>query len=99
MILKVAPAISTGNAIIYKPSEIAPITSVMIAEIFKYCGLLDGVLNVVNGDKETGEILCSNNLIAKVSFTGGNKTGKIVYKIYYNKIIRFLKFVQKVLNV
>ena len=49
---KLAPAISSGNAMILKPSERTPSTSVLLAELLKEAGLPDGVLQVVHGDKE-----------------------------------------------
>src|SRR5690606_39681856 len=49
---KMAPALSSGNAMILKPSERVPSTSLLLAELLQEAGLPDGVLQAVNGDKE-----------------------------------------------
>ncbi len=73
---KSAPALMMGNTIIYKPSELTPITSLLLAEIFIQAGMPPGVFNVVLGDGEVGEALLALPGIAKVSFTGSVPTGK-----------------------
>lgn len=75
---KAAPALAAGNAMIFKPSEVTPLTALKLAEIFSEAGLPDGVFNVVQGDHEVGEALTQHPDIAKVSFTGGVPTGKKV---------------------
>lgn len=60
---------------IFKPSPLAPITTTILAEILYDAGAPPGTLNIVQGDAETGTILCQNSDIAKVSFTGGIQTG------------------------
>lgn len=75
---KAAPALAAGNAMIFKPSEVTPLTALKLAEIFTEAGLPDGVFNVVQGNYEVGEALTQHPDIAKVSFTGGVPTGKKV---------------------
>ena len=75
---KAAPALAAGNAMIFKPSEVTPLTALKLAEIFTEAGLPDGVFNVVQGDYNVGEALTQHPDIAKVSFTGGVPTGKKV---------------------
>lgn len=75
---KAAPALAAGNAMIFKPSEVTPLTAVKLAEIFTEAGLPDGVFNVVQGDYRVGSALSEHPEIAKVSFTGGVPTGKKV---------------------
>ncbi|WP_286797234.1 betaine-aldehyde dehydrogenase [Psychrobacter sp. UBA6291] len=75
---KAAPALAAGNAMIFKPSEVTPLTALKLAEIFTEAGLPDGVFNVVQGDYKVGEALTQHPDIAKVSFTGGVPTGKKV---------------------
>jgi malonate-semialdehyde dehydrogenase (acetylating)/methylmalonate-semialdehyde dehydrogenase len=65
---------------ILKPSEVVPLSSIRIAEMLKEAGLPDGVLNIVNGDKEIVEAICSHPGIEGVSFVGSTKVAKIVYK-------------------
>ncbi|MBF0803792.1 MULTISPECIES: betaine-aldehyde dehydrogenase [unclassified Neisseria] len=75
---KAAPALAAGNAMVFKPSEITPMGTLKLAEIFTEAGLPGGVFNVVQGDWRVGEALSTHPEIAKVSFTGGVATGKKV---------------------
>lgn len=75
---KSAPALATGNAMILKPSEVTPLTTLMLAEIFTEAGLPDGVFNVVQGDGRVGAMLTEHVGIDKISFTGEVGTGKKV---------------------
>ncbi|MFZ4591686.1 MAG: CoA-acylating methylmalonate-semialdehyde dehydrogenase [Ignavibacteria bacterium] len=72
-------AIAAGNTMVFKPSEIVPITSNHIAEMLKEAGLPDGVFNIVNGDREIVEGICDHPGISTVSFVGSTKVAKIVY--------------------
>lgn len=73
-------ALALGNCMILKPSEVVPVSAVRLAELLKEAGLPDGVLNVVNGDKEMVEAICDHPGIEAVSFVGSTKVAKIVYK-------------------
>jgi betaine-aldehyde dehydrogenase len=75
---KAAPALACGNAMIFKPAELTPLTAPKLAEIFTEAGLPDGVFNVVQGFAETGRLLTRHPSIAKVSLTGEVSTGKAV---------------------
>lgn len=75
---KAAPALATGNAMIFKPSEETPLGALKLAEIFIEAGVPAGVFNVVQGAAETGSWLSGHPDIAKVSFTGEVGTGKKV---------------------
>ncbi|MCP1313032.1 MULTISPECIES: betaine-aldehyde dehydrogenase [unclassified Halomonas] len=75
---KAAPALAAGNAVVFKPSEVTPLTTLKLAEIFTEAGLPDGVFNVVQGDGRVGAMLSEHPGIAKVSFTGEVGTGKKV---------------------
>jgi betaine-aldehyde dehydrogenase len=76
---KSAPALAAGNAMIFKPSEMTPLSTLRLAEIYSEAGLPDGVFNVVTGDGKTvGTWLTEHPGIAKISFTGGVATGKKV---------------------
>ncbi|STQ13446.1 betaine aldehyde dehydrogenase [Enterobacter cloacae] len=67
---KSAPALAAGNAMIFKPSEVTPLTALKLAEIYTEAGLPDGVFNVLPGvGAETGQYLTEHPGIAKVSFT------------------------------
>jgi len=75
---KSAPALACGNAMIFKPSEMTPLTAPKLAEIYTEAGLPDGVFNVVQGERDTGAMLVAHPGIAKVSLTGEVGTGKKV---------------------
>lgn len=77
---KLAPALACGNTFVYKPSQFTPLTSVVLAEIMTEVGIPDGVINVVQGDGETGNILCHHPLVSKVTFTGSVTTGQKIMK-------------------
>ncbi|WP_108462200.1 aldehyde dehydrogenase family protein [Devosia naphthalenivorans] len=73
---KVAPAISTGCTVVLKPSEMAPLSAMILAEIIHDSGLPQGVFNLINGDGPTvGESLASHPEIDLVSFTGSTAAG------------------------
>ncbi|SFL34164.1 betaine-aldehyde dehydrogenase [Methylobacterium pseudosasicola] len=73
---KSAPALAAGNAMIFKPSEVTPLTALVLAELYTKAGLPDGVFNVLPGfGSEIGAWLTEHPAIAKVSFTGGTATG------------------------
>ncbi|WP_249138387.1 betaine-aldehyde dehydrogenase [Phenylobacterium montanum] len=75
---KSAPALACGNAMIFKPAELTPLTALRLAEIFTEAGLPDGVFNVVQGFAATGQLLSRHPKIRKISLTGEVGTGKKV---------------------
>src|SRR5260221_6869635 len=75
---KSAPALACGNAMIFKPAELTPLTAVRLAEIYAEAGLPPGVFNVVQGDGAVGRMLTTHPRIAKVSLTGEVGTGRKV---------------------
>ena len=75
---KSAPALACGNAMIFKPAELTPLTAAVLAEIYTEAGVPPGVFNVVQGDARTGELLVRHPAVAKVSLTGEVGTGKRV---------------------
>ncbi|SFU86893.1 betaine-aldehyde dehydrogenase [Halomonas korlensis] len=75
---KAAPALAAGNAMVFKPSEVTPLTAMALAEILTEAGLPDGVFNVVHGDGRVGQMLTAHPGIDKVTFTGEVGTGKKV---------------------
>jgi len=79
---KVAPAIAAGCTVVLKPSEIAPLSSMLLADIIHSSGLPAGVFNLVNGDGPTvGEAIASHPEIDMVSFTGSTSAGIKVAKL------------------
>nr|WP_297460239.1 betaine-aldehyde dehydrogenase [uncultured Halomonas sp.] len=75
---KAAPALAAGNAVVFKPSEVTPLSTLKLAEIFTEAGLPDGVFNVIQGDGNVGAMLTGHAGIDKVTFTGEVGTGKKV---------------------
>jgi len=79
--LKVVPAFATGCTMILKPSEIAPISAMLFAEMIDEAGFPAGVFNLVNGDGAgVGTQISSHPDIDMVSFTGSTRAGKLITK-------------------
>ncbi len=76
---KIGPALSCGNAMIMKPSERAPSVPLMLAEIFKEAGLPDGILQVINGDKEAVDGILDNDTVQAVGFVGSTPIAEYIY--------------------
>ena len=70
------PALAAGNAVVLKPSEVTPLTSLLMAEMLAECGLPEGVFQVATGRGETGAALV--DAVDFVMFTGSVETGKKV---------------------
>ena len=75
---KTAPALAAGNAMIFKPSELTPVTAVELCKIVEEAGAPPGLFNVVLGKGEVGAALADHPGIAKISLTGSVPTGKRV---------------------
>lgn len=79
---KVAPALATGCTVVLKPSEIAPLSSLLFAQVVHEAGLPPGVFNLVNGDGPTvGEAIAGHPGVDMVSFTGSTGAGVRVAKL------------------
>ncbi len=75
---KAAPALACGNAMLFKPAELTPLTAVKLAEVFAAAGLPDGIFQVVQGGADTGRLLTRHPQIRKISLTGEVGTGRAV---------------------
>ena len=73
-------AIAAGNTVVLKPSEKDPSASIWMAKLFQEAGLPDGVLNVVNGDKESVDALLEHPDVASISFVGSTPIAKYIYE-------------------
>lgn len=71
-------ALACGNSMIFKPSELTPLSAFKLAEIYSEAGVPDGVFNVLSGGGSTGQLLVEHDRIDKVSFTGSTPTGRRV---------------------
>jgi aldehyde dehydrogenase (NAD+) len=79
VVAKVAPALAAGCTMVLKPSEFAPLSSYLLAEIFQEAGVPAGVFNLVSGDGPTvGAAISSHPDVAMVSFTGSTRAGVAV---------------------
>jgi len=78
---KVAPALAAGCTMVLKPSEVAPVNAILLAEILDAAGVPKGVFNLVNGDgPSVGEAMSSHPDIHMMSFTGSTRAGVLVAK-------------------
>lgn len=79
--LKVIPALLAGNTVVLKPSEIAPLSSILFTEIVDEAGLPKGVFNMVNGDGPgVGTQLSTHPDVEMISFTGSTRAGIAITK-------------------
>lgn len=86
---KVAPALATGCTVVLKPSEIAPLSAMVLAEVIHDAGLPPGVFNLVNGDGPTvGEAIAAHPDIDMVSLTGSTGAGIRVSKLAADTVKR-----------
>jgi aminomuconate-semialdehyde/2-hydroxymuconate-6-semialdehyde dehydrogenase len=76
---RVAPALASGNAVVLKPPEWAPLTASMLADLAREAGLPDGALNVLQGiGEEAGAALTRHPGVDRIAFTGSIETGRLV---------------------
>lgn len=74
--IKLAPILACGNTVVLKPSEVAPLSALMLAELAHEVGFPPGVINVLNGTgAEAGAALVSHPRVEKITFTGRHQTG------------------------
>lgn len=86
---KLAPALAAGNATVFKPSEITPLSSIRLFEIFDEIGLPKGVANLVLGaGKTVGSAITNHKDIDKIIFTGGTSTARDIMTSAANSNIK-----------
>ena len=86
---KIAPALISGNAVVFKPASQAPLTAVHLAEVLDEAGLPKGVLNLVTGSgSRVGNILVTDERINGVSFTGSYEVGTGIYQKTAQRMLR-----------
>ncbi len=77
---KSAPAIVSGNCVVFKPAELTPATSMLLADIYEQAGLPPGVFNMLVGSgSDVGEAMVHAPELRAISFTGSNKIGNALY--------------------
>jgi len=75
---KSAPALACGNAMLFKPADLTPLTAQKLQEVYRAAGLPKGLFQVLQGPAETGRLLSRHAQIRKVSLTGSVPTGRAV---------------------
>ncbi|MFA3791795.1 succinylglutamate-semialdehyde dehydrogenase [Aliiglaciecola sp. SL4] len=76
----IVPALIAGNTIVFKPSDLTPLVAQKMVKLWQQAGLPSGVLNLVQGEVETGKALASHAEIDGLFFTGSSRTGKILHE-------------------
>jgi betaine-aldehyde dehydrogenase len=77
---KLAPALAAGCASLLKPSPMTPLSTLILAEIIADCGVPKGIVNVLPGGAETGQLLAEHEAIDGISFTGSTAVGTAVMR-------------------
>lgn len=81
----IVPALIAGDTVVFKPSELAPEPGAFIVKAMEEAGVPAGVVNLVQGGRETGEALSLNDDIDGLLFTGGARTGQALTRIFAEK--------------
>ncbi len=76
----IVPALIAGNTIVFKPSELTPMVAEKTLELWQRAGLPAGVINLVQGARETGEALAAHDGIDGLLFTGSSATGRLLHR-------------------
>jgi betaine-aldehyde dehydrogenase len=77
---KIGPALAAGCTIVLKPAPGTPLSTLLLAELTKEAGFPDGVINIVTGGNETGQMMVEHPDVRMVSLTGSTATGKKIMK-------------------
>jgi acyl-CoA reductase-like NAD-dependent aldehyde dehydrogenase len=77
---KLAPALACGNAVLHKPAEEAPLSSLRLAELAREAGVPEGLWTVLTGDGSTGAALVEHPQVDKISFTGSTPVGQEIQR-------------------
>lgn len=85
---KVAPALVAGCTAVLKPSPLTPLTSALLVDAFHRAGLPDGVLNLVQGDRDPGAALVDDHRVAGISFTGSLPVGQAINVAGAGRLLR-----------
>ncbi|MFT2091913.1 succinylglutamate-semialdehyde dehydrogenase [Paraglaciecola sp. 2405UD69-4] len=76
----IVPALLAGNTIVFKPSDLTPLVAEKTIQLWEAAGLPAGVLNMIQGEVETGKALASHSGLDGLFFTGSSRTGKILHE-------------------
>ncbi len=87
LVKKLAAALAAGNTCLVKPSELAPITPLVLADWAREAGMPEGTINVVTGAGETGALVCAHPEVQMIDLTGGTATGRKVAALAASRLI------------
>ncbi|MGS2721639.1 succinylglutamate-semialdehyde dehydrogenase [Paraglaciecola aestuariivivens] len=76
----IVPALLAGNTIVFKPSDLTPVVAEKTIELWQQAGLPEGVLNMVQGEVETGKALAAHAGLDGLFFTGSSRTGRLLHE-------------------
>ncbi|WP_339723174.1 succinylglutamate-semialdehyde dehydrogenase [uncultured Paraglaciecola sp.] len=76
----IVPALLAGNSIVFKPSDLTPVVAEKTIELWQQAGLPAGVLNMVQGEVETGKALAAHSGLDGLFFTGSSRTGRLLHE-------------------
>jgi succinylglutamic semialdehyde dehydrogenase len=76
----IVPALIAGNCVVFKPSELTPLTGSLLADCWREAGLPAGCLNLLQGDRSTAEFILERPEVAGVFFTGSATTGVAIHR-------------------
>lgn len=76
----IVPALLAGNTVVFKPSELTPAVAELTLKLWQKAGLPDGVINLVQGEVDTGKALAAHKGIDGLFFTGSSRTGHILHE-------------------
>jgi (Z)-2-((N-methylformamido)methylene)-5-hydroxybutyrolactone dehydrogenase len=85
---KLCPALAAGNTLVVKPSEVTPVSTLVLAELFEKAGFPPGVVNVVTGDGRVGAELVRHPGVDKIAFTGSTAVGKAIAREAADRLAR-----------
>lgn len=86
--LKAAPALAAGCTVVIKPAPEAPLTTMILAEIFEAAGLPEGVVSILPAGREVGEHLVRHRDVDKITFTGSTAAGRRIMGLASERIAR-----------
>jgi aldehyde dehydrogenase (NAD+) len=75
---KIAPALVCGNTVVFKPATLTPLSAVNFVKVLEEAGIPPGVVNLVTGGPDVGELMTTHDAVKVVSFTGSTAVGRVV---------------------
>lgn len=76
----IVPALLAGNTVVFKPSELTPATAELAVKLWEQAGLPKGVINLIQGERDTGVYLANHPELDGLFFTGSSRTGKLIHQ-------------------